>query len=533
MSEKPARGATNRYDVFKFVVAAILVGVIVILLVPWERVRPVFRPTPTQAVSAVTVTPSPSPTSLLGSTVPTSTPAPTPEIEPPTFTGPAEAVRVGEAVLSGTGTPGSKVCVIVNGEIIVTTIADQDGNWTLTTTIDEPGQYEVQVQTVDENGEVLAESSPAALTVIAALAPLSMDVPELGEFIFSGDGQTVGRLAISGRGEPGTVVHIRAGDQLLGSEIVDVDGDWRFDEQVTLPPGTSDLVVQMSDNNDRVLATSEAVTVEITGKPAIAAPTLILRSDEGVLTISGTGTPGSQIEIVANEQVLDTVVVGENGQWSFAAQLEPGEYVLYARAIDEQGHAVGESGVANYTQPLVDITGPVLTFPLEGAEISSGTIVLSGVGIAGSSVEIIDNGKFVNTAIVQADGTWTFEYEIGAGAHVLAVQTAQNLASLSPPVSIRVIQAVAADSDTDQDDAEQADAGQAGAGEVSSGTCPADPPRGEDRGDTYVVAYCEYINLIALRTGVDPEALLAANPQIGDPNMIHEGQILNLPARDQ
>ncbi len=54
---------------------------------------------------------------------------------------------------------------------------------------------------------------------------------------------------------------------------------------------------------------------------------------------------------------------------------------------------------------------------------------------------------------------------------------------------------------------------------------------GVDNGDTYVVGACDWLAKIATNLGVSYQALLAANPQITDPNLIYPGQVLNVPAR--
>ena len=54
---------------------------------------------------------------------------------------------------------------------------------------------------------------------------------------------------------------------------------------------------------------------------------------------------------------------------------------------------------------------------------------------------------------------------------------------------------------------------------------------GIDRGSTYVVGLCDWLAKIATKLGVSYQALLAANPQIEDPNLIYPGQILNVPPR--
>ena len=65
-----------------------------------------------------------------------------------------------------------------------------------------------------------------------------------------------------------------------------------------------------------------------------------------------------------------------------------------------------------------------------------------------------------------------------------------------------------------------------------TGVCVGEPPHGIDQGDTYIVARCESLAIIAIRTGVLLRDLIAANPQIEDPNLIYAGQIINIPPRD-
>jgi len=54
---------------------------------------------------------------------------------------------------------------------------------------------------------------------------------------------------------------------------------------------------------------------------------------------------------------------------------------------------------------------------------------------------------------------------------------------------------------------------------------------GVDNGDTYIVGACDWLTKIANSLGVSYSALLAANPQIQDPNLIYPGQVLNMPPR--
>ena len=48
-------------------------------------------------------------------------------------------------------------------------------------------------------------------------------------------------------------------------------------------------------------------------------------------------------------------------------------------------------------------------------------------------------------------------------------------------------------------------------------------------GGTYIVGSCETLSEVALRTKTSVDALLAANPQVDDPDRIFAGQVLLVP----
>ena len=72
---------------------------------------------------------------------------------------------MGEVTLTGTGEPGSEVEVVVDGKPVGTATVDSEGKWSLPTELTEPGDYEISVQSVDANGQVLAASEATELTV--------------------------------------------------------------------------------------------------------------------------------------------------------------------------------------------------------------------------------------------------------------------------------------------------------------------------------------------------------------------------------
>ena len=236
-------------------------------------------------------------------------------------------------------------------------------------------------------------------------------------------------------------------------------------------------------------------------------------SAEGMVTFSGTGTPGSLVEVWADDKRVGQATVGEDGAWTFAVQLDPGDYDFGARAVDDAGATLAESPSFKFVVPAPK-QAPTLTAPQSGALIAGNTVTLAGTGTPGAEIEILDQGEVLSTTVVQPDGTWTHACFCDAGTRLLSVRNAGEPESVSEAIAIQV--AVAPVSIPD--------------GLVCDGN-EENIPLGTDHGTVYVVAPCEYIGLIAARVGVELADLLAVNPQLTDPDRIEPGQILNLPPR--
>ena len=231
--------------------------------------------------------------------------------------------------------------------------------------------------------------------------------------------------------------------------------------------------------------------------------------DDGTLTLSGTGTPGSTVSVWARAgELLGQAAVGADGTWSFvAAPLDPGDYDFSARAVDASGVTIAVS------EPFaVPSARPVLVSPQAGDRFTGDTLTLEGTGQPGAEIEILDNGKVVGKAIVQADGTWKFDGEFVSGLHALTVQNVGDVESAGDAVVVEMVAAVQP----------APAAGMCGTDAISMGI---------DRGTTYIVARCEHMALIARRTGVTLADLIAVNPQVANPNLIYPNQVLNLPPR--
>jgi nucleoid-associated protein YgaU len=54
-------------------------------------------------------------------------------------------------------------------------------------------------------------------------------------------------------------------------------------------------------------------------------------------------------------------------------------------------------------------------------------------------------------------------------------------------------------------------------------------PEGQDLGNRYIVGACDTLIQISRLTGVSLQALIAANPDIQDPDLIFPGQVVVVP----
>jgi hypothetical protein len=172
--------------------------------------------------------------------------------------------------------------------------------------------------------------------------------------------------------------------------------------------------------------------------------------------------------------------------------------------------------------PEPQVAAPAIVFPQNGAVVRAGPVGIRGTGAAelagaGAAIEILDNDAVAGSAEVKEDGTWRFDYELGDGNHALVARVIEVPSAASDPVRLMAIPV-----DPECDDVVP----------PGESKCPPNPPRGQDLGDTYIVAECETLGLIAKRTGVTVQDILTINPEICNPNLIFVGQEIALPPRD-
>ena len=328
-----------------------------------------------------------------------------------------------------------------------------------------------------------------------------------------------GKVTLKGTGQPNSRVQILVGGKVVGEAQVGADGAWTFAADLD-KPGSYELVAQAVDASGNVVSASDKLLVTLNAPtPALAVPALTFPSaadklTAGEVTFKGTGTPGSEVELAIDGQVLGRIKVGDDGTWSLKTQVgQPGTHEVKLRALDSAGKAAAESAALSLPfapgtpQVAAAKLQPAITSPAAGASLPAGEVTLVGTGAAGDEIEILDNGKVVGTVKVGADGGWRFAYMPGSGEHELSGRVKANPSTVSGTLKVTVAARTLLP--------------------PAGGMCVG--PKGRIEGNTYRVGVCDTLTRISHNHRVSLEALLAANPQIEDPNLIYIGQVLQLP----
>ncbi len=372
--------------------------------------------------------------------------------------------------LSGEAEPGSVVDIYDNDEKIGSVIVDDEGKWSYTP--DKPlakGDHEITTTVTDPSGNTSEPSPGISFTVDPD--PNQVTVGE----VVDDQGPIVGNLRpgnvtddarpeLGGKGKPGSTVTIMDGDDVLGSTVVDPDGNWTFTPEQDLADGDHSLTVISKDpaGND-VTSPSFDISVDTVApeKPVVGLATDDVGSSRGDLssgsttddanpTFKGSAEPGSRVDIYDNGELIGSTVVDENGGWQFTptTALPEGEHHITTTATDKAGNTGPESDdfvlITDYTAPdaskvaITEVYDDVNTAGViaSGEETDDNRPLIKGTGAEpGNTITVYNGDKVIGTATVQADGTWSLEptTPLPDGRYTLTAKETDGVGNVSGP----------------------------------------------------------------------------------------------------
>ncbi|HEB0914009.1 TPA: Ig-like domain repeat protein [Enterobacter cloacae] len=384
--------------------------------------------------------------------------------------GPGDTTDDQSPTLSGEAEPGSVVDIYDNDEKIGSVIVDDEGKWSYTP--DKPlakGDHEITTTVTDPSGNTSEPSPGISFTVDPD--PNQVTVGE----VVDDQGPIVGNLKpgtvtddarpeLSGKGKPGSTVTIMDGDDVLGSTVVDPDGNWTFTPEQDLADGDHSLTVISKDpaGND-VTSPSFDISVDTVApeKPVIGVATDDVGSSRGDLssgsttddanpTFKGSAEPGSRVDIYDNGELIGSTVVDENGGWQFTptTALPEGEHHITTTATDKAGNTGPESDdfvlITDYTAPdaskvaITEVYDDVNTAGViaSGEETDDNRPLIKGTcAEPGNTITVYNGDKVIGTAKVQADGTWSLEptTPLPDGKYTLTAKETDGVGNVSGP----------------------------------------------------------------------------------------------------
>jgi hypothetical protein len=340
--------------------------------------------------------------------------------------------------LSGTAGPGLVVRIYDDGQMIGSTVADSEGNWSFTTPVRGDGEHSFTADAVNSVGQVSPESGAWAI-VVDTRAPEAVKDLEILDNVGSvtgplkdGDTTDDNTPTLSGTAEPGSVVTVWDGDNKVGEAAVGDDGRWSVTP--TLPEGDHSLSVSVTDAAGNESGRTPPVTITVDTSEVMVTVTAV-KDNVGSVTgdvaangvtddarpeLQGAGKAGSTVNIWDGSTLLGSTVVDGNGRWSFtpAADLADRTYTLTVNAKDTAGN-LSESVNVSFTVDTQAPAAPAITKAedavgeLQG-ELASGSVTddpsptLHGTAEAGSTVTIRDGDTVLGTVKADAQGKWSY-----------------------------------------------------------------------------------------------------------------------------
>lgn len=382
-----------------------------------------------------------------------------------------------QPTLTGTGAVGDTISIYNNGVLLDSVVIGNTGTWSYTTPVLAEGNHVLTIRETDPAGN---QSGPSAgFTVVVdsvsatpVITNVTDNVGNAATTVVSGELTNDATPTLTGTADANSVVTIFDGGTQIAVVTADNTGTWTFTPDTALGEGSHSFTVRATDPQGNLSAVSApwSVVVDLT---APTVPTLDNVNDDvpgGVQgnltsgqvtndstpTISGTGLAGSTIHIMNNGTQIGTATVDVNGNWSFTptTPLGDGSYALRAYATDAAGNASANSSVFAFTvdtaapgvpvvTSVVDDIGPVTGTLTSGNSTNDARPTFSGTGEVGSTVHVLVDGNEIGTAVVNAQGNWSFTpgSDLAEGPHAItfnATDAAGNTGATTAPFNLTV-----------------------------------------------------------------------------------------------
>ena len=378
--------------------------------------------------------PTPSPTAT-----PTPTPIPVPVapvINPlPTF------INTPTFNVSGTGTQGTTLNLILGGSVIATNNITNSSNWLVAVGPLSDGTKLFTAAARFPGGEISAPSAEVTTTVdtVVPAAPV-VTGPTLPS--------ATGRPEITGTSEASTTVNVFFNGTESGAATSAGATAWIYTPGTALADGTYAVTARATDQAGNVspFSASFNVVVDKTAPvaPVITGPTGGVTSDP-TPQITGTAEPNLLVRLFVDGEQDGTTVAGATGNWALVVTeaLANGTYTFTAQSVDGAGNVGPLSAGFDLTVDIDAPAAPVISGPTEPATTTRRPMM---TGTAEPNIDLVVFLDGASAGVTGANGTgnWAFEAwpePLSNGEYEVTVQASDaegNLSPMSAPFTLTV-----------------------------------------------------------------------------------------------
>ncbi|WP_245392788.1 Ig-like domain-containing protein, partial [Salinicola halimionae] len=311
--------------------------------------------------------------------------------------------------VTGAAEPGSTVTISdTEGNPLGSVIANDDGSFSVPLDPALTNGEDVTATATDAVGNESDTTSATAPDLTAPDAPTDVTVADDGN-------------AVTGTAEPGSTVTINDADgNPLGSVIANDDGSFSVPLDPALTNG-EDVTATATDDAGNESDPTGATAPDVNDNTPPATPTIGAANDDidpqiggldngdstndATPTLSGRAEAGSTVAIYAGDDVLDTVIADDQGNWSYTPDaLDDGDYAFTVTATDSTGNVSNASDSFTLIIDTQPPTAPVVN-PTDGQ-------ILTGSAEAGSTVTLTDvDDNVIATVTSDINGNWSFAPE--------------------------------------------------------------------------------------------------------------------------
>ena len=350
---------------------------------------------------------------------------------------------------TGKAIAGTRVSIYEGQNLLATTIAGTDGNWSATMPGLADGGHNFRFEYA--NGVSTQTETKTLSATIDSVAPV-------GSFDSMSNTAAISPI-VTGTAEAGSTVAVYDGNNLLGTATRS-GTSWQFDTLALSQTGTHTFKAKVIDaagneawvagpSLDLLAYLNPSITTNTGHAPSVQSGGF---TSDNTLNFNGTALAGAVVRVYEGNQLLGTSNAGSTGEWSFTTQaLADGLHTFHTdvavgtKSASSRNIAVTVDQIAP-SAPIMETTiqtnlGDVSTIQSGGRTVDH-TLGLNGTAEAGAMIKMYDGTKYLGSTFVDTNAQWSFlTPALASGTHslkALVIDAAGNESPYSNVVTVQI-----------------------------------------------------------------------------------------------